>query len=55
MGEELTKEQHDLLSPELWDKGHRLDKAYGRCTKCKCHAIDLYEDMSYGPIRDCKP
>ena len=35
------------------EKGHRLDKAHGRCINCGAPAIDLYEDAAYGGVRDC--
>jgi hypothetical protein len=35
------------------DAGHWFDTAHGKCIRCGEHAINLYEDMMYGPVRKC--
>ncbi|SLK03667.1 hypothetical protein SAMN06295987_104275 [Novosphingobium mathurense] len=55
MGREIQKP--DMSSPFFsmyGEKGHELDSAHGKCIRCGCPAINLYEDAAYGPIRDCK-
>jgi len=39
----------------VYEKGHRLDTAHGKCIRCNAFALDLYEDPVYGGVRDCKP
>lgn len=43
-----------VLKP-YFDAGHVFNDPTGKCVRCGAWAIDLAEDMVYGPVRQCIP